>query len=163
MNKNITSQKSLPHEEDYLKGMFENFFKFMKYHNGQLEAEYISDAISGALSGLEYGFNRSDYLQWFIDNADLIKTVATDELMRRSSLNKSYRDGSEYKEELQKEQKEILTVNEVVETFGLPMNNVKDRKWRERNIFPSIQVQKGGSVKFRRDEVEKWINERRKK
>ena len=50
------------------------------------------------------------------------------------------------------------TVDEVCAKYKLPKNNVKDRKWREENGFPTHQS--GGAyskVSFNAAEVEEWL------
>lgn len=59
------------------------------------------------------------------------------------------------------EEKSVLNVSEVVERFGLPYNNVKDKQWRDRNGFPYRQVSKGGKVVFYTDEIEEWLESRK--
>jgi len=58
-------------------------------------------------------------------------------------------------------EKSVLNVKEVAERFGLAINNVKDKQWRDRNGFPYQQCIKGGKVIFYADEVEEWVEKRR--
>lgn len=58
-------------------------------------------------------------------------------------------------------EKSVLNVKEVAERFGLSMNNVKDKQWRDRNDFPYKQFIKGGKVVFYADEVEEWVERMR--
>ena len=56
------------------------------------------------------------------------------------------------------QQKEWLTLQEVCEEFKLPMNNVKDRKWRTKNKFPYYQpAGPYGQITYNRSEVAKWL------
>lgn len=55
------------------------------------------------------------------------------------------------------EEKSVLTTKEVAERFGLPLNNVKDKQWRDRNGFPYRQFSRGGKVVFYTDEIEEWL------
>lgn len=52
-----------------------------------------------------------------------------------------------------------LTVDGVCKRFGLPKNNIKDRKWRESNKFPTYQNGACTSVHFNKKDVEKWLQE----
>ena len=58
-------------------------------------------------------------------------------------------------------EKSVLTTKEVAERFGLPMNNVKDKQWRDRNGFPYSQISKGGKVVYYVDDVAEWVESMR--
>lgn len=60
-------------------------------------------------------------------------------------------------------EKSVLSVKEVAERFGLAMNNVKDKQWRDRNGFPYSQISKGSKVVFYADEVEEWLEKKRER
>jgi hypothetical protein len=55
-------------------------------------------------------------------------------------------------------EKNTLSAKEVASLFGIPYNNVKDKKWRDRHCFPCRQLIPGGKVIFYADEVREWIN-----
>ena len=60
-------------EKDYLKEMFECYFRFRKM-NSELPIERLSDAIIGALSGADYPkVVRNDLLSNLITDCDMIK------------------------------------------------------------------------------------------
>ena len=59
------------------------------------------------------------------------------------------------------EKKDVLSVKEVANLYGLPYNNVKDKQRRDKNDFPYQQCIKGGKVVFYADEVEEWVKKRR--
>lgn len=52
-----------------------------------------------------------------------------------------------------------LNVNEVCKRYKLPKNNVKDRKWRDKNNFPYYQDGPFARVIFNNEEVRLWIEE----
>lgn len=52
-----------------------------------------------------------------------------------------------------------LNVNEVCKRYKLPKNNVKDRKWRDKNKFPYYQDGPFARVIFNNEEVRLWIEE----
>lgn len=58
------------------------------------------------------------------------------------------------------EEKSVLNGKEVAELFGIPLNNVKDKQWRDRNGFPYSQISRGGKVVFYTDEVKAWLENR---
>ena len=58
-------------------------------------------------------------------------------------------------------QKEWLNLSEVCDTFHLSKNNVKNRKWRDKNAFPYCQAAGiCGSVVYPRSKVEEWLKKR---
>ena len=83
-------------------------------------------------------FVSKDFYYPFNDNA-VIKTA--DQISRKERV----------------EEKSVLTTKEVAERFGLPLNNVKDKQWRDRNGFPYRQFSRGGKVVFYTDEIEEWL------
>ena len=52
---------------------------------------------------------------------------------------------------------EWLTVDEVCKIYGLPKNNIKDKKWRDKKGFPTYQTEPCASVRFYRKTVEEWL------
>lgn len=149
-------------EEDYMRQLFENAFKLIKFHDDKITPEFIRDGLNGALSGLYYGFDRKAYLTKLIAKLEEIIQVASIELIYRESLNGTYRNGDEYIKEVQKEAKEYLSLDEVVEKYKLPKNSIKSKAWRDRNGFPYRQHGDNGSVCYSVTEVEEWLRLNRK-
>ena len=54
---------------------------------------------------------------------------------------------------------EWLKVDEVCKIYGLPKNNIKDRKWRDKHKFPTCQAEPCASVRFYKQDVEGWLKE----
>ena len=54
---------------------------------------------------------------------------------------------------------EWLKVDEVCKIYGLPKNNIKDRKWRDKHKFPTCQAEPCASVRFYKKDVEGWLQE----
>lgn len=52
-------------------------------------------------------------------------------------------------------------IDEVCKKYRLPKNNVKSRKWRIENGFPTHQDGAYTSVRFNASEVEEWISNRK--
>ena len=64
----------------------------------------------------------------------------------------------------QKEKKEVveaksfMNLQEVTAYFGLPMNNIKDKQWRDKHSFPYMQPSGGrGKVIYIKEDVEEWM------
>ena len=144
---------------DYLKGMFENYFKFAKYNHFKFSFELLVDAIGGGLSGANFpDVNRAELLQSLIKNCKLIQEAAKRNLELRQPVTE--REAEEPAPAKDIYQKTYLNLDEVCERFSLPKSRVKDKKWRDDNNFPGRQTAERGTVTYRADEVEKWIAEK---
>lgn len=55
------------------------------------------------------------------------------------------------------EPKDYMDLKEIVEYFGLSMDSVKDKQWREKNSFPVFHQIGRGKLTFRREDVEAWM------
>lgn len=51
-------------------------------------------------------------------------------------------------------------IDEICVKYRLPKNNIKSRKWRLQNDFPTYQDSAYSRVSFRGKEVEQWMNDR---
>lgn len=78
------------------------------------------------------------------------------------SDNNSPANTIETPEAPKKEYKAWMTLNEVCDYFHLSINNVKDRKWREKNNFPAGNSEAYGKLIFSAKEVEEWLKHRGK-
>lgn len=78
------------------------------------------------------------------------------------SDNNSPANTIETPETPKKEYKAWMTLNEVCDYFHLSKNNVKDRKWREKNNFPAGNTEAYGKLIFSTKEVEEWLKHRGK-
>lgn len=84
-------------------------------------------------------------------NAALDDTI--DQLGQREVEDKK----TEVEPQQLKPNSEWLKVDEVCKIYGLPKNNIKDRKWREKHRFPTCQAEPCGSVLFYKKDVEGWL------
>lgn len=158
MNRNEYSP-NMENQEDHLRLIFAHYFTFMKYHKDKFTPEHINDAINSALYGLDFGFNRTEYLHKLVGGLDEITKVANHALQQRE-LDKHYWNG-EYKQEVEKTVKqEVMTLDDVIMEFGLARNSVKDKKWRDKHDFPYKQMTANSSVIYYRSEIQKWAEER---
>lgn len=143
---------------DYLKGMFENYFKYAKYNHFKFSFELLVDAIGGGLSGANFPeVNRTELLQSLINNCNLIREAAERTLELRQPVTE--REAEEPAPTKDINQKIYLKLDELCERYSLPKSNIKDKKWREEHRFPCHQTAVGGTVTYRADEVEKWLAE----
>lgn len=143
---------------DYLKDMFENFFRYAKYNHFQFSFDHLVDAICGGLSGANFPeVNRTKLLQSLIDNCQLIQEAARRTLELRQPLTDREAEKPAPTKDIY--QKIFLKLDEVCERFSLPKSQVKDRKWRKEHHFPGRQTAERGTVTYRADEIEKWIAE----
>ena len=152
--------KDIGYEEhpDYLRNMFENFFKFAKYNHYQIPFELVVDAIAGGLSGANFPeVNRSELLQSLIDSCKLFKEAAERHLELRQQISVREAEAPASKRDIN--QKVFLKLDEVCERFSLPKSNIKSKKWRDEHGFPWRQTALGGTVTYRADEIEKWLAE----
>lgn len=146
---------------DYLKGMFENYFRFAKYNHFQLSFELLVDAIGGGLSGANFPeVNRTELLQSLIDNCRVIEGAARRALELRQPLTDREAEKPAPIKEVR--QKGFLNIDEVCEEFGLPKSNIKDKAWRDEHAFPYLQTASKGRVTFKTCEVENWVNRQQK-
>ena len=153
---------SISYEEhpDYLKGMFENYFKYAKYNHFQFPFELLVDAIGGGLSGANFPeVNRAELLQSLIDNCQLIREAARRTLELRQPVTERE---AEEPAPIQIRQKAFLNIDEVCEQFGLPKSNIKDKVWRDEHAFPYLQTASRGRVTFKTCDIENWINQQQK-
>lgn len=58
----------------------------------------------------------------------------------------------------QKQESDWLTLDEVCAKYRLPKNNIKDRKWRLKNNFPTGNKGAYEKLTFHSKEVEEWLN-----
>ena len=147
-------------ERDLLKEMFECYFRFRKM-NSELPIERLSDAIIGALSGVDYPkVIRDDLLSNLITDCDIIKETT----QRVKSLREQIKNPNTVTAPITliQDTKPILSdwmeIDEICSEFKLPKNNIKSKEWRDKNKFP-YRNPTGGKVTFNRKEVEKWIND----
>lgn len=148
------------HEEhpDYLKGMFENYFKFAKYNHFKFSFELLVDAIGGGLSGANFPeVNRAELLQSLINNCELIQEAAKRTLELRQPVTK--REAEEPAPTKDIYQKIYLKLDELCKRYPVSKSNIKDKKWRKEHNFPCHQTADGGTVTYRADEVEEWLAE----
>ena len=144
---------------DYLKEMFECYFRFRKT-NSELPIERLSDAIIGALSGADYPkVVRANLLSNLISDCDIIKRTteivqtlreqiqSAQTIIAPTTIIKDTRPSSDW-----------LEINELCQMFKLPKNNIKSKKWRDDNHFPYHQACKGAKTTFNKKEVEEWVN-----
>jgi len=141
---------SICYEErpDYLKDMFENFFRYAKYNHFQFSFDHLVDAICGGLSGANFPeVNRTKLLQSLIDNCQLIQEAARRTLELRQPLTDWEAEKPAPIKEIR--QKGFLNLDEVCEQFGLPKSNIKSKTWRDEHAFPYLQTASKGKVIFR--------------
>lgn len=146
-------------EKDYLKEMFESYFRFRKM-NSELPIERLSDAIIGALSGVDYPkVVRDDLLINLIADCDIIKGTT----QRVKSLREQIKNPNTVTapitliQDTKPTLSDWMEIDEICSEFKLPKNNIKSKEWRDKNNFP-YRNPTGGKVTFNRKEVEKWIN-----
>ena len=143
---------------DYLRGMFEYFFRYVKYNHCNIPFENLVDAIGGGLSGANFPeVNRTELLQSLIDNCQLIQEAAKRTLELRESVTAREAEKPTQKKEIR--QKVFLNIDEVCEQFGLPKSNIKSKTWRDEHAFPYIQTASNGKVTYKTFDVENWINQ----
>ena len=154
MNNKIFSEE----RPDYLKDMFENYFRYAKYNHFQFSFDQLVDAICGGLSGANFPeVNRTKLLQSLIDNCQLIQEAARRTLELRQPMTE--REGEEAVPQKEKRKKYFLNINEVCDLYGLSKSNIKDKAWRESHGLDCIQTCARGKVTFRTEDVEKWISQ----
>ena len=146
-------------ERDLLKEMFECYFRFRKT-NSELPIERLSDAIIGALSGVDYPkVVRDDLLSYLITDCDIIKGTT----QRVKSLREQIKSPNTVTapitliQDAKPTLSDWMQIDEICSEFKLPKNNIKSKEWRDKNNFP-YRNPTGGKVTFNRKEVEKWIN-----
>ena len=150
--------KEVNHKErpDFLKKMFENFFKYSKYNHYKIPFELLIDAIGGGLSGANFPeVNRTDLLQSLIDSCKLIEEAAKRTLELRQPLSMREAEAPASAKDISR--KAFLNIDEVCEQYNLPKSNIKDRAWRKSNNFPFLQTGDRTRVIFKREDVENWI------
>lgn len=57
-------------------------------------------------------------------------------------------------------QSEFMDLNGVCRFFNLPLGNVKNRQWREKNGFPAGNDKWGGKLSFSIESVRTWMAQR---
>lgn len=146
---------------DYMRAMFENYFRFAKLHQNKIPFDVLIDAISGGLSGANYPeVNRAELLQGLIDNCHLIKEAAKRTLELRQPM--TVRESEEHAPAKVTRKKLFLNIDEVCDVYGLSKSNIKDKSWRDSHGLKCIQTCDRGRVTFKTEDVEKWINQQQK-
>lgn len=146
---------------DYLKDMFENYFKYAKYNHFKIPFELLVDAISGGLSGANFPkVNRNELLQSLINNCHLIQEAAKRVLELRQPVTE--REAEEAIPAKETRKKYFLNIDEVCELYNLPKSNIKNKEWRESHGLDCIQTCDRGRVTFKTEDVEKWIIQQQK-
>ena len=144
-------------ERDFLKEMFECYFRFRKM-NSEIPLERLSDAIIGALSGLDYPkYVREDLLNDLIEDCDKIKETTQKVKIMREQIQNTITEPVTIIEDANPSSSDWMDIDRVCIEFNLSKNNIKNRKWRENNKFPAHQTSKGSKVTFNRKEVEEWL------
>lgn len=147
-------------ERDFLKEMFECYFRFRKM-NSEITIERLSDAIMGALSGLDYPkYVREDLLNDLTGDCDIIKETTQKVKIAREQILNTITAPVTIIEEAKSSLSDWMDIDGVCREFKLSRNNIKSREWRENNNFPSYQTSIGSKVTFNRKEVEEWIKSR---
>jgi hypothetical protein len=147
-------------ERDFLKEMFECYFRFRKM-NSEITIERLSDAIIGALSGLDYPkYVREDLLNDLTGDCDIIKETTQKVKIAREQILNTITAPVTIIEEAKSSSSDWMDIDGVCREFKLSRNNIKSREWRENNNFPSYQTSIGSKVTFNRKEVEEWIKSR---
>ena len=147
-------------EKDYLKEMFECYFRFRKL-NTVLPIERLSDAIIGALSGADYPkVVRDNLLRSLISDCDTIKETTRKVKVLREQLKNENTVTAPITiiSDEDSTKSNWMNLDEVCKVFNLARNSVKSKKWRDENKFPYHQLSKGAKTTFNRKEVENWIN-----
>lgn len=150
--------KDISYEErpDYLRNMFENYFKYAKYNHYKIPLELVVDAIGGGLSGANFPeVNRTELLQSLIGNCKLIEEAAKRTLEYRQPV--SVREAESPAPTKGISDKAFINLDEVCELFGLHKSNIKDKSWRDSHHFPYIQTGDKSRVTYKREDVEKWL------
>lgn len=155
---NVMKDVSYEERPDYLRNMFENYFKYAKYNHYEIPFDILIDAIGGGLSGANFPeVNRIELLQSLINNCHLIQEAARRTLeLRQTAIVREAEKPTE-----EKRQKEYLNIDEVCEQFGLSKSNIKDKSWRDKNAFPYLQTASKGKVTFKTCDVENWIKQQK--
>lgn len=147
-------------ERDFLKEMFECYFRFRKM-NSEITIERLSDAIMGALSGLDYPkYVREDLLNDLTGDCDIIKETAQKVKIAREQIQNTTTAPVTIIEDANSSSSDWMDIDGICKEFKLSRNNIKSREWRENNNFPSHQTSIGSKVTFNRKEVEEWIKSR---
>lgn len=147
-------------ERDLLKEMFECYFRFRKM-NSEITIERLSDAIMGALSGLDYPkYVREDLLNDLTEDCDIIKETTQKVKIAREQIQNTTTAPVTITEDANSSSSDWMDIDGVCKEFKLSRNNIKSREWRENNNFPSHQTSIGSKVTFNRKEVEEWIKSR---
>ena len=147
-------------ERDYLKEMFECYFRFRKM-NSEIPLERLSDAITGALSGLDYPkYVREDLLNDLIGDCDIIKETTQKVKIAREQILNTTTAPVTIIEEAKSSSSDWMDIDGVCKEFKLSKNNIKSREWRKNNKFPYHQTSIGSKVTFNRKEVEEWTKSR---
>ena len=147
-------------ERDYLKEMFECYFRFRKM-NSEIPLERLSDAIIGALSGLDYPkYVRENLLNDLFGDCDIIKETTQKVKIAREQILNTTTAPVTIIEEAKSSSSDWMDIDGVCKEFKLSKNNIKSREWRENNKFPAHQAFKGSKVTFSRKEVEEWLKSR---
>ncbi len=147
-------------ERDFLKEMFECYFRFRKM-SSEITIERLSDAIIGALSGLDYPkYVREDLLNDLTEDCDIIKETTQKVKIAREQIQNTTTAPVTITEDANSSSSDWMDIDGVCKEFKLSRNNIKSREWRENNNFPSHQTSIGSKVTFNRKEVEEWIKSR---
>lgn len=91
-------------------------------------------------------------LQFLKDNYGIITKAVPNPVLESKSKD-------EIKEEVKKTgESSFLNGKEVASLFGLAYNNIKDKKWRDKNTFPYLQpTGDRGKVVYVKEDVEEWM------
>ena len=144
-------------DRDYLKEMFECYFQYRK-KNSKLPIDRLSDAILGALSGLDYPkVVREDLLNDLITDCETIKETTKRVKSLREQIQGIVTAPLTIIQDTKPSLSDWMNIDEVCIEFKLAKNNIKSKKWRDDYKFP-YHNPTGGKLTFNRKEVEEWIN-----
>ena len=156
--------KDISYEErpDYLRNMFENYFKYAKYNHYKIPFEIVVDAIGGGLSGANFPVvNRAELLQSLIDSCKLFEEAAKRNLELRQPISVRVAEApASPSKDISR--KAFLNIDEVCERYGLPKSNIKDKAWRDGHQFPYLQTGDRSRVTFKTGDIEEWLKNQQK-
>lgn len=144
---------------DYLRLMFENYFKLAELvvkKEEVIDKQRILSAIHGGWSGVDRNDKmREKTLEQLIKDLPMMLEVAN--IIQSDAASDAGNDGQTLTRN--REKSEWMTLDEVCKEFNLSKTKVKDKKWRDNNNFPYHQAGKRSSVNYSRSEIEKWMDE----